>query len=185
MPNSTTPEINLIEEDELVVRPGGKAIRWALSYGKGVLVLTELLVVIALILRFYFYSSIADLNEEIDRKLLDVKSKNSVDFETKFRSLVLRIDRANGILNGVEPNEVLETAKKEIPEGLTITNLTVTPEEIVITGKAQTEASLATLAVNFKKSPPFASSVSVDKFTKGEGNDDQISFILRAKYRKV
>lgn len=182
MPAARTPNINLIEEDKLLTRPGGRFVSWSLSYGRVILVLTELVVICALIARFWLYDTIADLSERVDAKV-DIINDSS-EFEEQFRSLTERIATISSIISATTPKNVFDATRALIPEGIAVDNLTVTQVDVSFTGSAVSEKPLATLTNNFKNSSLFTD-VSVDKFNKRTSKDEQsLEFSFKALYKK-
>lgn len=163
MAPSATPDINFAVDDELSGRPGGKFIRWALTYGKAVIVLTELVVVSLFISRFWLDARRADLAEAIETKFAIVES--SAEFESRFRALVKRTASAKTIMTALTPNEILDQFKPLLPEGVQAKSITVTAEQIQIEGTSQTEEALAVLSRSFRDSAYFTN-VDLRKVTK-------------------
>lgn len=175
--------INFVGGDELLEKPGGKLVRWALTTGKAVIVLTELVVVVSFISRFKLDSDIADLNEQIKRKQTIITA--SSEFESRFKAFSLRVNAASSVLKSSNPETLLSEAKKLIPEGVTISNLSITTTTLSIEGVTAGEQSLAVLSSNFKNSPKFTG-VTLGKVTKIESlktSSDNIAFNLTAQYK--
>jgi len=180
-----SPSINFVGGDELLEKPGGKIVRWALSTGKAVIVLTELIVVVSFISRFKLDSDIADLNEQIKRKQTIITA--SSEFESRFKSFSARITAVSSTLNTLDPETILVDAKALIPTGVTVSNLSISGSTLSVDGTSGGEQSLAVLSANFKNSPKFTG-VTLEKVTKGEGqknNPNDVDFTFTAQYKKL
>ena len=81
-----TPDVNLLAGDELDTSPQGKFVRWALTWGRRIVVLTELVVILAFISRFWLDTTVASLNDKIEQKRAVVSSFS--DFEDKYRAVL-------------------------------------------------------------------------------------------------
>lgn len=177
-----TPSINLAGGDDLAARPGGKFVHWALTWGKVVIVITELVVVSAFISRFYLDSVIADLNETVERKKGIVTA--SADFEKRYRALVARIQAASEIVEAVAPDVVLARTKELLPEGIEIDSISLDVLEVSLQGSSATEEALAVLSRSFKESSRFTN-VVLQRVSKGaapSGGEAKIVFSLSAKF---
>lgn len=180
--NLDTPNINFVTSDDLQERPGGRFLRWALSTGKVVVVLTELIVVLAFISRFKLDSDIADYNELIRKKKSIIEA--SSEFENKFRSFSGRVAAVSQEIKLFSADKTLGEIIKNIPEGVTISDLVIGPETVTLTATAQNEGALAVLSSNFRSSKVF-SNISLDRVSKNETvNVNGIDFSLAANYVK-
>lgn len=65
---ATTPVINLLGQEDISRSPGGRIIAWALTYGRYIMVGTEIIVLLAFISRFSLDRKLTDLKEEIAQK---------------------------------------------------------------------------------------------------------------------
>lgn len=62
------PTINLLGQEDLARTPQGRIINWALTYGRYIMIGTEIVVLLAFISRFSLDRKLTDLREEIDQK---------------------------------------------------------------------------------------------------------------------
>lgn len=77
--------INLLPQDEFEKSIIGKILRWALSAGKSIVVITEFVVILAFLSRFKLDRDLNDLNEVIDQKTYIVEGFGET--EKKMRDL--------------------------------------------------------------------------------------------------
>lgn len=172
-----TPEINLMPSSNLADRPGGKFLQWALSWGKKIVVGTELVVLLAFFSRFWLDTTVADLAEKIDQKKAVILTAQ--DFETTFHSLSERVAKAQGLENAVSPLVVYDMARAKIPAGVTVNQITVDKQTVSFTGSGS-EESLEELVTAFKNAPDFRN-VIVEKIAKKE-TGLTVDFAFRANY---
>lgn len=88
--------INLIGQEELSHTPQGRIVTWALTYGRYIMVGTEIIVLLAFISRFSLDRKLTDLKDEINQKQailsanvpLETQVRNVQDTTIKIRSLL-------------------------------------------------------------------------------------------------
>lgn len=170
------PDINLLPEDDLLGRPGGKFLIWALSWGKKIVIVTELLVVIAFLSRFWLDTTIANQSDIIDQKKTIILA--SGDFEKQFTQVKDRLGKVAA--EEAIPREPLIKLKVEafIPAGVVVERLGISGRSISLSGNGNDQA-LAKMVADFKDSNVF-SNVSITKVSKVEGPN--INFSLTAIY---
>ena len=62
------PTINLIGEEEMAHTPVGRIVAWAVTYGRYIMIGTEIIVLLAFISRFSLDRKLTDLNDEVSQK---------------------------------------------------------------------------------------------------------------------
>lgn len=172
-----TPEINLMPSSNLADRPGGKFLQWALSWGKKIVVGTELVVLLAFFSRFWLDTAAANLAEEIDQKKAVVLTAQ--DFETTFRSLSERVSKAQVLEKAVSPVAVYDAARAKIPAGITVSQISVDKQTVSFTGSGD-EESLEKLVTAFKEASEFKN-ITVERIAKKE-TGLMVDFAFRANY---
>ncbi len=174
-----TPEVNLLPDDELEQRPGGKFLKWALSWGKKIVVLTELVVVLAFLSRFKLDSDVATFSEEIDRrKTIILASQN---FETEFRNIQEKVKKVKATVKTPSLVAIYDIVEQLTPAEVTIDNTTILDRKVSLEGKGN-DQNLSTMVTAFKVSPDF-DNVILDKVSK-QGQNEEIEFSLTAEYIK-
>ena len=78
-------EIELLPQEGWEKGTLGKLLKWALTAGRYIVIVTELAVIMAFLSRFKFDRELTDLHEEIKQKQAVIQSAQS--FETEFRFL--------------------------------------------------------------------------------------------------
>lgn len=169
------PDVNLLPGDDLAGRPGGIFLQWALTWGKRIVVTTELIVIIAFLSRFWLDTEVANLSEAIDQKKLVVQSES--EFEQTFRSLSQRVAKAKELEQLPSPLAVYDKALPLIPAGVFVSRISVDTQTVSLVASAD-EASLGKLADAFKNSPDF-SNVTVEGVSQVEDSSG-VGFSLHA-----
>lgn len=174
-----TPEVNFLPEDDLIERQGGRFLKWALSWGKKIIVLTELLVVIAFLSRFKLDSDVANLSEEIDRRKIIIQASES--FEREFRSVQSRTGKVKTITSLPSVVTIYDTAQMLIPKVVAIDQIGVAEKKLSLQGIGE-DKNLSAMVADFKTSPDFAA-VILEKVIK-QGQNVGIEFSLTAEYTR-
>lgn len=173
----TTPEINLLPKDDMDTRPEGKFLRWALSWGKKIVIVTELVVVLAFLSRFKIDSDVANLSDEIERK------KNIVvtfaEFEKDFRAVSAQVAKIKAVQQTTSVVTILDATQGLIPSTVKLGQIVVSEDLVRIEGSGD-DQSLALMVAAFKASKEFKN-VVMDRVTQ-EGNQTLATFSLSADY---
>ena len=172
-----SPDINFLSHDELEGKPGGKFLRWALTWGKRIVVVTELMVILAFLSRFWLDTQVADLADKIDRQKAVVES--SAVFERKFRALTDRLAQAQSLEDRVSPLTVYDAAVNIVPAGIAVSRLAVDSQSVNIAGSGS-DQSIASLVAAFRTSPRFTG-INVERIAK-TNLDPAANFSLSAVY---
>lgn len=75
--------VNLLEHDDVGDSPLGHIITWATTYGRYIMILTEVIVLIAFFSRFSLDRKLADLNEQIEQKQAIIEANMPTELEIK------------------------------------------------------------------------------------------------------
>lgn len=172
-----TVEVNLLPSDDLEGRPGGKFLLWALSWGKRIVIITEAVVILAFLSRFWLDTVVADLSEQITTKKNVIVA--SANFESKFRQTATRIEGAKTIENQGSLLVILDKVRALIPPNVVILQMNLQGTDVSFVGESD-EPSLAILVSAFKNSPSF-SNLTVSKISK-VSQSLTIAFSIKAKY---
>ncbi len=174
-----TPEVNLLPQDDMEQHPGGKFLKWALSWGKKIIVLIELIVVIAFLSRFKLDSDVANNSEEIARRKTIILA--SKDFEKEFRQVQTKVNKVKSITSLPNSVTIYDVVQTLIPSSVNVGSISITGTKVNLEGEGE-DSALSKMVADFKSSPDF-SDVVLEKVTK-QGDSTQISFSLSAEYTK-
>lgn len=135
-------EINLIPKDTFEQSPAGKFVNWAINIGRWIVVFTDLVVILAFLSRFYFDTKLADLYEEVKQKEVIIEATSS--FEKSFRFIQERLELVKTLssskLKGAEKTNFITYY---LPAGVVLSNLSITPSEINLSGIALTHDDIS------------------------------------------
>jgi len=88
--------INLVTHDGLEESPYGRLLTWATTYGRYIMITTEIVVLLAFISRFSLDRKITDLNEAIAQKKMIIQANQ--DFENEIKSIQSKISTIKSLL---------------------------------------------------------------------------------------
>lgn len=159
--------INFIAREGWETTSLGKYLLWALTLGRYVIVLTELIVIVVFLLRFKLDKDLAVINEEIKDKETLISS--SQDFEKEAKYLQQRLVAIRAIeQKSFKPTLVLTEISKILPQAVTFLGLQVDNGGIRLSGTSQTNSDLATFISGLKASGKFTKIDLTSVSAKGE-----------------
>jgi len=171
--------IELLPQEDWEKGSLGKVLKWALTVGRYIVIVTELIVILAFLSRFKFDRDLTDLNEEIKQKQAVVQS--SAQFEEKFRFLqkqLLTIETLEK--KRLQTNKVLTELASLTPIDFYLSNLNIAEKEVSLTATALSEGSLATFLNSLKKST-FFEKITLSQVSSGSQKTIGINFQLKSE----
>ena len=175
----TTRQINLLPKDTFEQSPTGKFLKWAISVGRWIVVFTDLIVICAFLSRFYFDTKLADLHDEIKQSQAIIEATS--DFEESFRQLQERLNLIKVLgktkFKGEEKSIFITSS---LPSDVSLSNFSISPGEISLSGVALTQTGMSTLLNNLISSPKI-SKINISQLVfGGKEAPGAISFALTA-----
>lgn len=174
-PKST---INLLPKKRLEERPLGKFLKWCLTYGRYIIIATEVIVLIAFFSRFKLDRELTDLHESIKQK------KAIIIAATEFEKEVENIQERLNQIKTLEEEQffyakLMEYLEKIVPSDVVLERLSLNPKEISLSGTSLTNHGFVTLLSNFRSSKSF-SNIRIEAVTKNKYGGPGLSFGLTA-----
>ncbi len=164
-------------QDDLEGKPGGKFLRWALTWGRRIIVITELVVISAFLSRFWLDTEVANLSDIITKDKAIVET--SAQFEQQFRSVSDRLAKAEVLEKEVSPLVAYDSAMQLIPQTISLVQINTDGKTVSFSGGGSEEA-IAQLVTSFKNSPQFTN-VFVARISKSDINP-AVNFSLTADH---
>jgi len=171
------PTINLLPKSAFDVSTGGKVLRWALTAGRYIIVLTELVVILAFISRFKLDQDISNLSNSIEGKknILVAMAK----MEEDFRGTQFRLKSAGKMLtNQLQAGKELGGIVAQMPEEMLVSNLEVNKGEIKLTGQVLSEAGLGEFLRKLRTGGEWK---SLDLVSVNSDTQQGVRFVLNTK----
>lgn len=172
-----TPEINLMPGDDLENKPQGKFLKWALGWGKRIVMLTELIVILAFLSRFWLDTTVADLTDKITQKKAVVVSSSA--FEQSFRGVAKKVNVSLRLEKSLSAVTIYDQAKLLIPTEVVLNEYAISDKTVSFTGTAD-ETVLARLVSAFKDSSKFTD-VTIERIAS-KNSSSNVDFALSATY---
>jgi len=157
MPNNLS-SINLLKNKQVPLFD--KFMDWALTVGRLIVIVTEIVAIAAFIYRFSLDERLIDLHSAIKEKqtLISLLKQD----EDKYRNLQDRIALAGSLSEkNVKNNKIVLDIIGLIPAGVSIDSLTFNKDKITINANTNSVSSLTDL-INILKDYPDVRSVSID-----------------------
>lgn len=142
--------INLLPSEEFAASTSGRVLSWALSAFRYIVIVTELIVILAFISRFFLDAQNASLRDEIEQKQSIITG--SSDFEKEFREVQKRLTIYKTLTSEeISLVKILDDVSKNIPEDVFLSSLSFLEGKLLISGFSPNERSIVQLAVNLEK----------------------------------
>lgn len=169
--------INLVPKDPFFETPIGKALKWALSVGRYIVIFTELVVILSFVTRFNLDRQVTDLNGEINRQSNIIRSYGPL--EEEIRTVQAKIDQYLQIEETGNIAEIFPKLSEITPRDVRLDQLSVRSDSISLTGTTLSQGSLSLLINNIQLSPHFWE-VRVNQIETGDSSDPGFHFSISA-----
>lgn len=157
MPNSPQ-SINFIHSKQIPIFD--KFMNWALTVGRLIVIITEIVALLAFVYRFSLDEKLIDLHSAIKQKqaLISLLKKD----ENKYRNLHDRIALASDFSEkSIKTNKIIQNIIDLIPLGIIINDWTLNKEKINMSLNMPSASKLSELVNNLKNSSEIKS-ISID-----------------------
>jgi hypothetical protein len=125
---ATKKELSLLPDAENPNSFSAKTLKWLTTVGRWVIVLTELIVIVAFISRFWLDRKNSDLSEIIRQRQAILASTQ--EFENEFNSFQKRLDYVRKFYeNQPEYDQKIDILVKSTPIDITYKNITINQDE--------------------------------------------------------
>jgi len=174
--------INLLPSEEFAASTIGRIIAWALSTFRYIVIVTELIVILAFISRFWLDAQNANLREEITQKQSLITA--SASFEKEFGEVQKRLAIYKTLTSNLaSTSEIFSKIASTIPDDVLLSSLNLSPGSLRITGLSPNEKSISQFAVNLKRNAGYPKVVLTSVKTAQE-DESLLEFILDVTLEK-
>lgn len=161
---ATSVTVNLLGSDDLDHSPQGRIVQWALTYGRYIMIGTEIVVLLAFISRFSLDRKLTDLKEEISQKQAILEA--NLAFEEDIRNLQSKIAQIQTLLKDQnKPIDLFTRIRTFIPPDVYLESLEIQQEEIRGKAIAATTQGFSQLLTNLGSSKEIGN-VDIGEITK-------------------
>lgn len=173
-------EINLLPEKGFESTTTGRILAWILSTFRVIVIVTEIIVMVAFLSRFWLDAQNSDLNEQIQQKqAVLVASQN---FENEFKLTQKRLQVFNNLTNQTKLSETLNKVTLSLPPDVILTNIVTTKSSVEINGNTPNEKSIQQLSINLNSREGF-SEFTVTKITTSIEDESVLDFTVSGKQK--
>lgn len=121
--------INLIGDEEMEFTPIGRIVSWAVTYGRYIMIGTEIVVLLAFISRFSLDRKLTDLKEEVSEKQAIIEA--NISFENDFRNAQEQLTKAKMLLDTPPvAYDALNTIQSLLPTDVRLDSLDISNGKI-------------------------------------------------------
>lgn len=132
--------INLLGKEDLAKSSTGRLLTWATTYGRYIMVGTEVIVLLAFISRFSLDRKLTDLKEEISQKQAILEA--NADLETNIRAFQSQLTQIKTILGTQsKPVDLVTFLQSILPPDVYFTSINIQKDKMIITATAGTTES--------------------------------------------
>ncbi len=143
--------INLLGDADMEHTPMGRIVGWAVTYGRYIMIGTEIVVLLAFISRFSLDRKLTDLKEEVTQKQ-DIIEAN-LPFEKDVRDLQDRLGKAKVLINQpINPLNALIFFQSILPQGVYLKSYDLIKNTLTIQAIAGSTDAFAQLMRNLQAS---------------------------------
>lgn len=156
-------------------------LSWALTFGRLIVILTEIVALLTFLYRFSLDRELIDLHDRIKQKQAIVKFlKNN---EEKYRNLQERLAMTSSLGDQAkEKSQILDEVVNLAPKDLVLNNLVITEDSLRLEASVFSASSLGEFVKNLKNHPKIKS-LSLDKI-ENRTSSGTIVISLRAVLEK-
>ena len=148
--------INLLGDSEMEHTPLGRIVGWAVTYGRYIMIGTEIVVLLAFISRFSLDRKLTDLKEEISQKQ-DIIEAN-LEFERDVRQLQDKLAKIQTLINPpIDPFLAISQFQTILPQGVYLKSYDLSKRTINISAVAGSTLSFSQFMYNLQSTKTLSS----------------------------
>lgn len=169
---ATKLDINLLSDEDISYKPLGKILKWSLSYGRYIIIATQIIVLLAFFSRFKLDQTLSDLRANISEKIDILKVLSPIVENTTL------LQNRLAILSSLETNRniytnIIKEVQNQTPQNVIIDQIIFSKDKLTISGKASDNGSFSTF-LNFIRTSDSFSQINLDEV--GRLTDDNSIF---------
>jgi len=139
--------INLVPKEDFSATTAGRVLAWILSTFRIIVIVTEILVMLAFISRFWLDAQNTDLTELIKQKQAVLVASTSFENQFKDTQARLQIFSDYAVGEGKIPN-IINVVSSRLPSDVVLDSISISKEGMTISGLSTNETSIQQLIVN-------------------------------------
>jgi len=148
MPANNT-SINLLGESEMEHTPVGRIVGWAITYGRYIMIGTEIVVLLAFISRFSLDRKLTDLKDEITQKQAIIEANSS--FENDVRTLQNKLAMVKTLTaSPVSSLDILTLFETLLPSGVYLQSFDLSKDLLTVQATAGSTYAFSQFIANLQ-----------------------------------
>ncbi|MBI5449230.1 PilN domain-containing protein [Candidatus Gottesmanbacteria bacterium] len=148
--------IDLLDKNDISRSPYGRLAAWAITYGRYIMIGTEIIVLLAFISRFTLDRKLTDLKDEIAQKQAILTANAS--FENEVRTLQNQLAKIKTLLSDqTKPIDLLTGLTTMLPSGVSFASYEYGDNKLTIAASAQSTQALSQFLSNIQANKSLAS----------------------------
>ena len=168
--------INLLPQEEFAQTTMGRALLWAMSSFRIIVIVTEMVVMLAFLSRFWLDARNVDLNDAIKQKSAIITATK--DFENEFKDTQKRLKIFTELTQDKDSvSSFLASVVSYLPGDTSIISFAYNQKSIQVKASALTEISVAQFMTNLESSGSFEK-VTLASLDSGQENDPFLTFSI-------
>lgn len=173
-----TLKINLLPREDFDLTFAGQFLKWALTYGRYIIIITQIVVLSVFFMRFKLDRDHVDLKEAIDNKATLLQSVS--DVEAQIRKIQDRLAQIKTIESDEYiPLNVLKFLEAVTPVDIVYKNIAMSTGGLSLNGSGTSLQSLSGLLLQLKRSGKFTE-ITLDSVKRN--SDGSVIFNINNKF---
>lgn len=170
--------VNLLNKDDLERTPVGRIVQWATTYGRYIMIGTEIVVLLAFISRFSLDRKITDLREEIAQKQVILEA--NLAFEHEIRRIQDEFTHVQEIVAVQDtPLALFTLVQSMLPPDVVLDSYRLTADNVItVSAQAGTTRGFSQFLINMQAAQEIAD-ISIQQISKQPLQG--ITFVLSAQ----
>lgn len=174
MPASKT-DINLLSRTGIAGKPLGKFLRWSLTYGRYIIITTQIVVLLAFFSRFKLDQDLSDLHSKIEEKANIVEALAPVEDNTRKIQSKLEIIKTLETSRTIY-SDVLKTLADQTPADIAIQKININDSDLTVSATAVNNSAFANF-LNLVRRISYFKQITLNQVSKSV-NGESIDFFL-------
>ena len=161
----------------------GQILRWTLTLGRHIVIITELIVILAFLSRFKLDRDLTDLNDSLKQKQAIIEASTS--FEKKYRQLQAQVELLAQVKqNRLEPTRLLNDLSQITPLDVYLEEIAAEKSLLSLKATALSETGLAAFLQNLRTFTEI-DQLSLTELNSGSDKDLGIKFRLTGNLKNL
>jgi len=174
-------EINLLPQKGFESSTAGRVLAWILSSFRIIVIVTEIIVMVAFLSRFWLDAQNSDLSDEINQKQAVLVA--SLDFEKDFRDIQQRLSTYSKITSQPKFSDIFKSIVASIPEDIILDSINESGDAVIIKGTSPNEVAIQQFIVNMSPYKEIAE-VILSQIKSSEDSTESLKFEINVTLSK-